>query len=419
MEKAGGIFLQAESEISAINMVYGAAGAGFRAMTSSSSPGISLKQEGIAYIAGSELPCVIVNVMRVGPGLGGIQPAQSDYFQATKGGVHGDYRMVVLTPNSVQELFDFTLQAFDIADEYRNPVMLLADGILGQMMETVDLYTPELKTYDKPWATTGTEKIREHNIINSLYIQPEESEAFNQHLQAKYKVMMENEQRVEIINPDADIMIVAFGIVSRVAKQVIDELENEGFSVGLIRPQRVWPFPTKGFERIAKAYLVTEMNSGQMVEDVKLGTTEIVHAAARGENITVIFVNNAIYGMTGGQMAPTTLSGQVTLTTPYGRRQSEGFPIKMSEMLSVLDGTRYIERVSVHDPKNIIKAGKAIKKAFEMQLKGEGFSMIEVLSSCPTNLKLTPLKALTWVEENMIPYYPLGVLKDGGVNNAC
>ena len=270
MEKAGGIFIQAESEISAINMVYGAAGTGVRAMTSSSSPGISLKQEGISYIVGSELPCVIVNVMRVGPGLGGIQPSQSDYFQATKGGGHGDYNMIVLTPNSVQEMFDFTIDAFNLADEYRNPVMLLADGILGQMMESVMLSKPEQKIYDKSWATTGTQGKRKHNIINSLYIKPEESELFNQHLQSKYQIMKEKEQRVEIINPDADIMIVAFGIVSRVAKQAIKELEEEGLTVGLIRPQTVWPFPLKGFEKAAKAYLVAELNSGQMVEDVRL-----------------------------------------------------------------------------------------------------------------------------------------------------
>lgn len=270
MEKSGGVFIQAESEISAINMVYGAAGAGVRAMTSSSSPGISLKQEGISYIVGSELPCVIVNVMRVGPGLGGIQPAQSDYFQATKGGGHGDYNLIVLTPNSVQEMFDFTIDAFNLADEYRNPVMILADGVLGQMMESVILSKPEQKIFDKSWATTGTEMKRKHNIINSLYIKPEESEIFNQHLQSKYQMIKEKEQRVEIINPDADIMIVAFGIVSRVAKQALKELEEEGLPVGLIRPQTVWPFPSKGFEKAAKAYLVAELNSGQMVEDVRL-----------------------------------------------------------------------------------------------------------------------------------------------------
>lgn len=270
MEKVGGVFLQAESEIAAINMVYGAAGAGVRAMTSSSSPGISLKQEGISYIVGSELPCVIVNVMRVGPGLGGIQPSQSDYFQAVKGGGHGDYHMIVLTPDGVQEMFDFTILAFDLADEYRNPVMLLADGILGQMMESVVMYMPEKKHFDKSWATTGTEKKRKHNIINSLYIVPEESEVLNRRLQNKYQVIRDKEQRVEIINPDADIMVVAFGIVARVAKQAIAELEDEGISVGLIRPRTVWPFPSKAFEKTAKAYLVTELNSGQMVEDVRL-----------------------------------------------------------------------------------------------------------------------------------------------------
>ncbi|MDD3833740.1 MAG: 3-methyl-2-oxobutanoate dehydrogenase subunit VorB [Oscillospiraceae bacterium] len=270
LEKAGGVFIQAESEISAINMIYGAAGAGARAMTSSSSPGISLKQEGISYIVGSELPCVIVNVMRVGPGLGGIHPSQSDYFQSTKGGGHGDYRLVVLTPNSVQEMYDFTFLAFDIADTYRNPVMVLADGILGQMMESLNLSTPQPKVIDKGWATTGTDNIREHNIINSLYIKTDESEQLNLRLQSKYEKIKQTEQRYEITNPDADIMLVAFGITSRIAKQAVEEATSAGLSVGLLRPQTVWPFPSKAFEKIAKAYLTVELNSGQMIEDVKL-----------------------------------------------------------------------------------------------------------------------------------------------------
>ena len=270
LEQVGGVFIQAESEISAINMVYGAAGAGVRAMTSSSSPGISLKQEGISYIAAAELPALIVNVMRVGPGLGGIQPSQSDYFQATKGGGHGDYRMVVLTPDSVQEMFDFTIDAFDIADRYRMPVMLLADGILGQMTEAVVLREVKPVSFNKPWATTGTGMKRKHNIVNSLYIQPEESEELNLRLQMRYNMIKEQEQRYEIINPEADIMLVAFGIVARVAKQAISELAGEGLSVGLIRPKAVWPFPTICFENTAKAYLVAELNAGQMIEDVKL-----------------------------------------------------------------------------------------------------------------------------------------------------
>lgn len=270
MEKSGGVFIQAESEVSAINMVYGAAGAGVRAMTSSSSPGISLKQEGISYIVGSELPCVIVNVMRTGPGLGGIQPSQSDYFQAVKGGGHGDYRMPVLTPNCVQEMYDFTIDAFNLADRYRNPVMLLADGILGQTMESVNLHESVIKHFDKQWATTGTGKKRGHNIINSLYIKPEESEQLNNRLQAKYKIICENEQNFEIINPDADIMLVAYGIVSRVAKQVLNEAKAQNLNIGLIRPKAVWPFPSKAFQKIKKAYLTVELSSGQMLEDVKL-----------------------------------------------------------------------------------------------------------------------------------------------------
>ncbi len=270
LPRRGGVFLQAESEVAAINMVYGAAGAGVRAMTSSSSPGISLKQEGISYLAASELPCVLVNVMRVGPGLGGIQPSQSDYFQAVKGGGHGDYHMIVLAPNGVQEMFDFTIQAFDLADRYRAPVMVLADGILGQMMEAVELYTPEIRPCPKDWATTGTNLSRPHNIINSLYIEPEQSAQLNRRLQQKYQLIQQREARYQVLHPDADIMLVAFGIVSRVAEQAIQQARRQHLNVGLIRPQTVWPFPCQAFEQPAKAYLTVELNSGQMVEDVKL-----------------------------------------------------------------------------------------------------------------------------------------------------
>lgn len=304
MHKAGGVFIQAESEISAINMVYGAAGAGVRAMTSSSSPGISLKQEGISYIAASELPALIVNVMRVGPGLGGILPSQSDYFQATKGGGHGDYRMVVLTPDCVQEMFDFTIEAFDMADKYRMPVMLLADGILGQMTELVVLKDVRPKSFDKSWATRGTGKIRRHNIINSLYIQPEESEELNRRLQMRYNIIKEKEQRYELINPEADIMLVAFGIVARVAKQAVAELSREGVSVGLIRPKAVWPFPEVCFVQAAKAYIVAELNAGQMLEDVRLAVNgrAPVHAINRlgGNLLTVEDIKHKVLELAGG-----------------------------------------------------------------------------------------------------------------------
>jgi len=304
MKKAGGVFIQAESEIYAINMVYGAAGTGVRAMTSSSSPGISLKQEAISYMAASELPALIVNVMRVGPGLGGILPSQSDYFQATKGGGHGDYRMVVLTPDSVQEMFDFTIEAFDIADKYRMPVMLLADGILGQMTEIVVLRDIKPKSFEKSWATTGTGKKRKHNIINSLYIQPEESQELNLRLQMRYNIIKQKEQRYEVINPEADIMLVAFGIVARVAKQAVAELCKEGVSVGLIRPKAVWPFPDACFSRAAKAYIVTELNAGQMIEDVRLAVNgrAPVHAINRlgGSLLTVEDIRQRVIEIAGG-----------------------------------------------------------------------------------------------------------------------
>ena len=275
LPKAGGVFLQAESEIAAINMVYGAAGSGARVMTSSSSPGISLKQEGISYIAGAELPCLIVNIMRGGPGLGSIQPSQTDYFQATRGGGNGDYRLVVLAPSNVQELVDLIIEGFDIADQYRNPVMILGDGMIGQMMEPVEFKKPKTRELPpKDWATNGTKGERKPNIINSLYLSPEELEAHNIRLQAKYQKIRENEVKVESYNiEDADVVIAAYGTTSRIAKTAIAQLEKEGYKVGLIRPISLWPYPYDEFNKISdkcKGILTVEMNSGQMVDDVKI-----------------------------------------------------------------------------------------------------------------------------------------------------
>ncbi len=275
MPKIGGTFLQAESEVSAINMVYGAAGAGARVMTSSSSPGISLKQEGLSYIAACDLPCVVVNMVRGGPGLGGIQPAQSDYFQATKGGGHGDYHLIVLAPNSVQEMVSLTVDAFNLADEYRNPVMILGDGTLGQMMEPVVFPDEVEKTKsEKTWATVGTEKKRKHNVINSLYMSPEELEATVFERQKKYDKIEKDEQRYEAFNlEDAEIVLTAYGTTSRIAQTVMNELREQGYKIGLIRPITLYPFPKDIFEqtaKTAKAFLSVEMSMGQMVEDVKL-----------------------------------------------------------------------------------------------------------------------------------------------------
>ncbi len=276
MPKVGGVFLQAESEIAAINMILGLASTGKRCMTSSSSPGISLKSEGISYIAGSDIPALIVNVQRGGPGLGGIQPSQSDYFQATKGGSHGDFKKIILAPASVQEMADLTGVAFDLADKYRMVSMILADGTMGQMMEPVELSEEEPKKYDKPWALTGTEMKRKHNIINSLYLQPDELDKKNFERFAKYKTVEENEVRYEsYLMDDADICIVSFGITSRVAKNSIDEARKNGIKVGMIRPITLWPFPTKVLREAAdkcKAFISVEMNMGQMIEDVKLAT---------------------------------------------------------------------------------------------------------------------------------------------------
>ena len=274
LPEVGGVFLQAESETSAINMVYGAAGAGARVMTSSSSPGISLKQEGISYIAGAELPCVIVNMVRGGPGLGNIAPAQSDYFQSTKGGGHGDYRLIVFGPASVQELVDLTVDAFDIADRYLNPVMILGDGILGQMMEPVEFKSTEMKqSPEKAWATTGA-KNRPRNLVSSLHIIPENLEKHCQKLQAKYNDIASREKRFETyFADDAEIVLAAYGSTARICKAVVDLARQDGMKAGLIRPITLWPFPEEPFEKTAqyaKAFLTVEMSNGQMVEDVRL-----------------------------------------------------------------------------------------------------------------------------------------------------
>lgn len=276
MPKIGGTFLQAESEIAAINMVYGVASAGFRVMTSSSSPGVSLKQEGISYIAGADLPALIVNVQRGGPGLGGIQPSQSDYFQATKGGGHGDYHLIVLAPASVQEMANMTVKAFDLADRYRMPSMLLADGTMGQMMEPVEFPEITATEIEKPWAVNGTQLKREHNIINSLYLKPDELEKKNFERYEKYAQIEENEVMYEsFMMDDAEYCIVAFGIAARVSKNAIMAAREQGIKVGMIRPITLWPFPKKPLAEAAekvKGFISVELSMGQMIEDVKLAT---------------------------------------------------------------------------------------------------------------------------------------------------
>lgn len=284
MPEVGGVFIQAESEISAINMVFGASLAGARAMTSSSGPGISLKQEGISYLAGCELPAVIVNMMRGGPGLGNIAPSQSDYFQATRGGGHGDYRQIVLAPASLQEIVDLTMLSFDLADRYRTPVMILGDGILGQMMEPVELKTNherpsasprgERATNDeKDWILDGC-KGRKPRFIKSLLLGEGELERFNQKLQKKYKDIKDKEVRCEILyGDDSSIVLVAYGTTSRICRSVVERLRKDGKRIGMFRPISLWPFPERELKELAgrtEAFLVVEMSCGQMVEDVKL-----------------------------------------------------------------------------------------------------------------------------------------------------
>ena len=275
MPKIGGVFLQAESEVASINMVYGAAAAGMRVMTSSSSPGISLKAEGLSYIAGSDVPALVVNVQRGGPGLGGIQPSQSDYFQATKGGGHGDYRMIVLAPASVQEMASLTIKGFELADKYLMTSMILADGTIGQMMEPITFEDAEIKTYEKPWALTGTEKKRAHNVVNSLYLKPDELEKKNFERYEKYAEIEKNEAMwEEYMMDDAEVCVVAFGIAARVAKNAVAAARAEGIKVGLIRPITLWPFPNAAFAKAekVKAFVSVELSMGQMIEDVRLAT---------------------------------------------------------------------------------------------------------------------------------------------------
>lgn len=273
LPKMGKVFVQAESETAAINMVYGAAAAGARTMTTSSSPGIALMQEGISYLCGSELPCVLVNVMRGGPGLGGIQPSQADYYQITRGGGNGDYRVLSFAPENLQETVDLMKEAFDIADFYRNPVMIAVDGLIGQMMETVDLHRekPKRELPDKDWAACGSGKKR---LVNSLYLDPAELERHNFRLFEKYRMMEENEQRYELVKmEEAEFAIVAYGTMARIARSALELLEEAGVKTGLIKPISLWPFPKKAFSELPaslKGLLVAELSLGQMLDDVKI-----------------------------------------------------------------------------------------------------------------------------------------------------
>jgi 2-oxoglutarate ferredoxin oxidoreductase subunit alpha len=306
------IVLQAESEVASINMVYGASGAGARVMTSSSSPGVSLMMEGISYIASAELPCLLVNVSRGGPGLGTIQPSQGDYFQATKGGGHGDYRLIVLAPSSVQEMADFVYRAFDLADAYRTPVMILADGALGQMMEKVSFpeYDPALHAVPKPWATTGKPPGRERNIITSLHIQPEKMEQINVRLQEKYRRIAERETRwEEVCTDDAEWLIVAFGLAARIAHRAVEMARAGGIRVGLLRPVTLYPYPSGPVARLAsrvRGVLTVEMNAGQMVEDVRLAVNGRVPVSFYGRMGGIVPSPDEVVGALESLMAEVT-----------------------------------------------------------------------------------------------------------------
>lgn len=313
LPEVNGTFLQAESEIAAINMVYGAAATGKRVMTSSSGPGISLKSEGISYLAAAELPALIVNIMRGGPGLGGIQSSQSDYFQATKGGGHGDFKNIVLAPSTVQEMYDYTQLAFELADKYRNPAIILGDGVLGQMMEPVELKIREnSRTSIKQWAATGKMGRSKPNIIDSFFLEPLELEQHNFHLAEKYSLIEKKEQRWEsFLTDNADLILVAYGTSARIAKAVVDEARNQGLNIGLIKPITLWPFPKLAFNDFKNKnmkFLVVEMSMGQMVEDVKL---------ALNDDSNVSF-----YGRTGG-IVPTPREVYAQVVKLLGKKEGD------------------------------------------------------------------------------------------------
>jgi len=292
-ERTGMVVLQAESEIASINMVYGAAGTGKKAMTSSSSPGISLMQEGISYIAGAELPCLIVNVVRGGPGLGTIQPSQADYFQSTKGGGHGDYRLIVLAPASVQEMADYVDLGFELAFKYRNPALILTDGLIGQMMEKVELPAQKerVKDFDQSWTTTGKTEDRERNIITSLNLDPDLQYEHNLRLQEKYKRMEEDVMYEKIQCDDAEFLLVAYGSSARICQKVVEVARGRGKKIGLLRPQTLYPFPTEVLSKLSrrvKGMMSVELSAGQMVEDVKLavnGRVPVSHYGMLGGKI--------------------------------------------------------------------------------------------------------------------------------------
>ncbi|MEA3288280.1 MAG: 3-methyl-2-oxobutanoate dehydrogenase subunit VorB [Candidatus Marinimicrobia bacterium] len=296
MPMVGGTFLQAESEIAAINMVYGAAGTGIRAMTASSSPGFSLKQEGLSYLAGAELPCVVVDITRGGPGLGNIAPEQADYHQVVKGGGHGNYKNIVVAPNSAQEMCDLTMLAFELADKYRNPAVVLADGFIGQMMEPVDFPEPVTEFAEKTWAVRGVNRDR-MNLVSSIELDPDDLERHNQKLQRKYEIIASNDTRYEeYLLDDAEYVVVGYGIVSRLVHTAINQLRDEGVKVGLLRPITLMPYPTERLAELAaldqvKAFSVIELSNGQMVDDVRLavnGTKPVEFYGRMGGNVPSI-----------------------------------------------------------------------------------------------------------------------------------
>jgi 2-oxoisovalerate ferredoxin oxidoreductase alpha subunit len=289
LPQAGGTFLQAESEVAAINMVYGAAAAGLRVLTASSGPGLSLMQEGISYLAGAELPCVIVDVVRGGPGLGNIAPEQSDYFATVKGGGHGNYRNLVLAPSSVQEMAELTMLAFELADRYRNPAVVLTDGFVGQMMEPLELQVKTMTAPEKPWAVRGTADTRK-NLVTSIYLETDDLEQHQREMEAKYRRAAENECRHELyLGQDADFLLVGYGIVARVLRTVVENLRAQGLRAGLFRPISLWPFPSQALAKAAQraeTVMVVELSNGQMLEDVRLAVNGPVEFYSRvGGNV--------------------------------------------------------------------------------------------------------------------------------------
>src|SRR5438445_729728 len=412
LPQVGGVCMNAESELEAINMVWGAAGCGVRAMIASTGQGISLMQESFAELANAEIPCVIVNMMR----------GQGDYYQATRGGGHGDYRHIVLAPHTVQEAVDLVMLAFHLADRWRNPALVLGDFVLGHTSEAVEFrQRDESDLLPKTWAATGKGTRKSHNVTplgapQKLDLKPGDH---YQAIAAKLPRLAAAESRAETgLLDDAEVAVVAFGSPARFVKFAVHACRAQGMKVGWVRPISLWPFPAEtvaaaatGAQRVLPdRFVFTLRGDGDMVSE---GLQEIIHSAARGERFTAVLLNNGVFGETGGHMTTTSVLGQRTKTTMDEGRVAEkhGYPIKIADLVALVDGSSYVARGAMHTPAAIAWTKRILGEAFRVQLEGRGFSFVELLTMCPTDWYVDPIETPDWIEQNFTGTYPLKILK--------